>query len=69
VQSLRRRIGEHLLASGTEMAFDHAYTTRGIARSTTRTTGPYGDAIVAQTLFLVQLISRVKVRLGLMLLR
>ena len=69
MRSLRQRVGERLLASGTEMAFDREHIARGIAGSTTRTTGPYDDAIIAQTLFPVQLISSVKVRLGLLLVR
>jgi hypothetical protein len=62
-------VGERLLASGTEMAFDGAHIARGIAGSASRTTGRYDDAIIAQTLVLVQLISNVKVRLGLLLVR
>jgi hypothetical protein len=69
VGSLRQRIGERLLASGTEMAFDREHIARGIAGSGTRTTGPHDDAIVEQALLVVQWISRVKVRLGLLLVR
>jgi hypothetical protein len=58
-------VGERLLASGTEMAFDRQQIVHGIA---TRSSGPYDEALAAQALFLVQLISRLKVRLGLLIL-
>jgi hypothetical protein len=65
VRLLRQQVGQRLLASGTEMAFDRQKIVHEIA---TRSPGRYDEALVAQTLFLVQLISRLKVRLGLLIL-
>lgn len=65
MRSLRRRVAERLLASGTEMAFDGRHIARGIARTGTRTAD---DPALAQALFLVELVSRVKVRIGLLIL-
>jgi hypothetical protein len=65
VTALRQRIGERLLTSGAEMAFDRQHIARGIARTGTRAAD---DPVLAQALLLVQLISRVKVKLGLLIL-
>ena len=64
--SLRRRLGEHLLASGTEMAFDRQHIARGLASAGRR--AALDDPVVARTLALVQAISRIKVKAGLLLL-
>lgn len=67
MRTLLQRISERLLVSGTEMAFDHRQIAQGIARGGHRAGGPYDDAIAAQALFLVNLLSRLKIRLGLFL--
>jgi uncharacterized membrane protein YjjP (DUF1212 family) len=62
MRSLRQRVGERLLASGAEMAFDGQH----IARSA-RAAGSYDEVTVAQALALIRLLSRIKVRLGLLI--
>jgi hypothetical protein len=67
VRTLRQRVGERLLASGAEMAFDHRHIASGIGRSRTRTAGEDDDPVLAQALFLVDMLGRIKVRLGLLI--
>jgi hypothetical protein len=67
VRALRQRVGERLLASGARMAFDHRHISNGVARGGTRTVGPHDDAVLAQALFLVDMLGRTKVRLGLLI--
>jgi hypothetical protein len=61
---LRQRIGERLIGSGAEMAFDSQHIARGVR---TARPHPYDDAMVSQVLFLVDLVGRIKVRLGLLI--
>jgi len=67
VRALRQRISDRLLTSGTEMAFDHRQISTGIARARTRPVSSHDEAGAAQALFLIELVSRLKIRLGLFL--
>jgi hypothetical protein len=49
------------------MAFDRRTIAEGIARDRARTAAPYDDAVVAQALFLIEILSRLKIRLGLLI--
>jgi hypothetical protein len=61
-------VGERLLADGADLAFDHRRICGGIARSGARAGARTDDPVLAQALFLVELLARIKLRLGLFIL-
>jgi hypothetical protein len=64
VRSLRQRFSDCLLQAGENIAFDRQEMCRGLQRSDVRTRNPRDVENLAQVLWLLDVVSRAAIRLG-----
>ena len=64
MRSLRQRLSNHLLEAGANIAFDCQQMCRGLQRSDLRVRNPRDVEKLAQVLWLLDVVSRTAIRLG-----